>query len=75
MKNLCQKENPMAKPDKSIDKMDEDMKGLDHNGMLQRQWKMLRQVLERNAEAGADTPNEDSDDPSEAAEKTEKNQQ
>jgi hypothetical protein len=44
----------MANPKKSVEDMDEDMKGLDHNGMLQRQWKMLKQVLERNAETDAD---------------------
>ena len=41
----------MAKSNRSdIDRMEEDMRGLDHNGLLQRQWKKLRQVLERNAE-------------------------
>ncbi|MFP4306097.1 MAG: hypothetical protein ACLFRG_01075 [Desulfococcaceae bacterium] len=45
----------MANPKKSLEDMDEDMKGLDHNGMLQRQWKMLKQVLEKNAEAGIDS--------------------
>ena len=44
----------MANPKKSVEDMDEDMKGLDHNGLLQRQWKMLKQVLEKNAEADAD---------------------
>lgn len=44
----------MANSKKSVEDMDEDMKGLDHNGMLQRQWKMLKQVLEKNAEAGID---------------------
>jgi hypothetical protein len=44
----------MAKPKKSLKDMEEDMKGLGHNGPLQRQWKMLKQVLEKNAEAGID---------------------
>lgn len=50
----------MPKESKSIEQMDEDMKGLDHNGMLQRQWKMLKQVLEKNAEANADGDTSDS---------------
>ena len=52
----------MANPKKSVEDMDEDMKGLDHNGMLQRQWKMLKQVLKKNAETGAD-PDESEEEP------------
>lgn len=55
----------MPEKTKSIEEMDEDMKGLDHNGMLQRQWKMLKQVLEKNAEAN------DEEDDSQSHEKTE----
>jgi hypothetical protein len=52
----------MAKPDRSdIDRMEEDMRGLDHNGLLQRQWKKLRQVLERNA--GEKSPESGETDP------------
>ena len=52
----------MANPKKSVEDMDEDMKGLDHNGMLQRQWKMLKQVLKKNAETGTD-PDESEEEP------------
>ena len=63
----------MAKPKKSVEDMDEDMKGLDHNGMLQRQWKMLKQVLEKNAGTETNTPNDASPDEAsnDASEETE----
>lgn len=55
----------MPEKAKSIEEMDEDMKGLDHNGMLQRQWKMLKQVLEKNAETNGEGDGSDSPDTAE----------
>lgn len=50
----------MAKPkEKTIGKMDEDMEGLLHNGPIQRKWKELRQVLEKNAEKESEDDEKD----------------